>query len=40
VIGFEPIDGTLACDGVPLPAIVAAHGTPLYVYSGATMVSR
>jgi diaminopimelate decarboxylase len=40
VIGFERIDGTLACDGVPLPAIASAHGTPLYVYSAATVVSR
>jgi diaminopimelate decarboxylase len=40
VIGFQRIDGTLACDGVPLPGIAAAHGTPLYVYSAATIVSR
>jgi diaminopimelate decarboxylase len=40
VIGFQRLDGTLACDGVPLPAIAAAHGTPLYVYSAATIVSR
>lgn len=40
MIGFQRIDGTLACDGVPLPGIAAAHGTPLYVYSAATIVSR
>jgi diaminopimelate decarboxylase len=40
VIGFQRIDGTLACDGVSLPGIAAAHGTPLYVYSAATIVSR
>jgi diaminopimelate decarboxylase len=40
VTGFERINGTLACDGVPLPPIVAAAGTPLYVYSAATIVSR
>jgi diaminopimelate decarboxylase len=40
VIGFQRIDGTLACDGVPLPALAAAHRTPLYVYSAATIVSR
>jgi diaminopimelate decarboxylase len=40
VIGFERIDGTLTCDGVPLQAIAAAAGTPLYVYSAATIVSR
>jgi diaminopimelate decarboxylase len=40
VIGFQRIDGTLACDGVPLPAIASSAGTPLYVYSAATIVSR
>jgi diaminopimelate decarboxylase len=40
VIGFQRLNGTLACDGVPLPAIAAAQGTPLYVYSAATIVSR
>ena len=38
--GFQRLKGTLACDGVPLPAIAAAEGTPLYVYSAATIVSR
>jgi len=28
-------DGTLTCDGVPLPEIAAAHGTPTFVYSAA-----
>ena len=40
MIGFQRLNGTLACDGVPLPAIAAAQGTPLYVYSAATIVSR
>jgi diaminopimelate decarboxylase len=40
VIGFQRLDGTLACDGVPLPALAAAHRTPLYVYSAATIASR
>jgi diaminopimelate decarboxylase len=40
VIGFHRLDGTLACDGVPLPGIAAAQGTPLYVYSAATIASR
>jgi diaminopimelate decarboxylase len=40
VIGFQRLDGTLACDGVPLPALAAAYHTPLYVYSAATIVSR
>jgi diaminopimelate decarboxylase len=40
VIGFQRLDGTLACDGVPLPALAAAHRTPLYVYSAATIVTR
>ena len=28
------------CDGVPLASIAAAHGTPLYVYSAATIADR
>ena len=40
MIGFQRLDGTLACDGVPLPALAAAYRTPLYVYSAATIVSR
>ena len=38
--GFHRQDGTLACDGVPLSDIAASAGTPLYVYSAATIVSR
>ena len=38
--GFHRLEGTLACDGVPLPALAAAYRTPLYVYSAATIVSR
>ena len=30
----------LVCDGVPLAAIAAAEGTPLYVYSAATLRER
>ena len=30
----------LLCDGVPLAAIAAAEGTPLYVYSAATIAGR
>jgi len=30
----------LVCDGVPLADIASAHGTPLYVYSGAAIASR
>ncbi|MEO7275449.1 MAG: diaminopimelate decarboxylase [Vicinamibacterales bacterium] len=40
MIGFHRLEGTLACDGVPLPAIAAAVGTPVYVYSAATIASR
>jgi diaminopimelate decarboxylase len=40
VTGFERINGTLTCDGVPLPAVAAAEGTPLYVYSAATIAKR
>ncbi|HEV3486422.1 MAG TPA: hypothetical protein VG106_13510, partial [Vicinamibacterales bacterium] len=38
--GFYRQNDTLLCDGVPLPDITAAQGTPLYVYSAATIVSR
>ena len=31
---------TLVCDGVPLAAIAAAEGTPLYVYSAAVLRQR
>jgi diaminopimelate decarboxylase len=33
-------DGALLCDGVPLSRIAHAEGTPLYVYSAATIVER
>lgn len=35
---FEPKDGVLHCEAVPLPEIAARAGTPVYVYSTATMV--
>lgn len=38
--GFARQNGTLACDGVPLAGMAAAEGTPLYVYSAATVVAR
>ena len=34
---FELLDGELACEGVPLAAIAEAVGTPVYVYSSATL---
>ena len=34
---FQLRDGILHCEDVPLPAIAAAVGTPVYVYSSATM---
>jgi diaminopimelate decarboxylase len=37
---FARVDGRLTCDGVPLSEIAAAHGTPLYVYSAATIAER
>lgn len=38
--GFFRQAGALVCDGVPLADIAAAQGTPLYVYSAATIASR
>jgi diaminopimelate decarboxylase len=35
---FQLIDGEVHCEGVPLAAIASAVGTPVYVYSTATMV--
>lgn len=34
---FEPIDGVLHAENVPLPVIADAVGTPVYVYSRATL---
>lgn len=34
---FEILDGELACEGVPLRTIAEAVGTPVYVYSTATL---
>ncbi|HEY2431156.1 MAG TPA: diaminopimelate decarboxylase [Vicinamibacterales bacterium] len=38
--GFQREGRALACDGVALEPIAAAHGTPLYVYSAATIAAR
>lgn len=38
--GFREEQRELVCDGVPLSAIAAAEGTPLYVYSAATLRER
>ena len=38
--GFFRQQGTLTCDGVPLTAIAASEGTPVYVYSAATVAER
>lgn len=40
MLGFFRERDTLVCDGVPLDALAAAHGTPLYVYSAATIRAR
>jgi diaminopimelate decarboxylase len=37
---FERIASTLHCDGVSLAELAETHGTPLYVYSGATIEQR
>jgi diaminopimelate decarboxylase len=39
-VSFSRQQGSLACDGVSLSDVAAAHGTPLYVYSAATIASR
>jgi diaminopimelate decarboxylase len=40
VTGFFRQGPALVCDGVPLADLATAHGTPLYVYSAATIASR
>jgi diaminopimelate decarboxylase len=40
VTGFLRQQGSLTCDGVPLADIADAHGTPVYVYSAATIAER
>jgi diaminopimelate decarboxylase len=40
VIGFSRAAQQLVCDGVPLPAIAEAEGTPVYVYSAAVLRER
>jgi diaminopimelate decarboxylase len=40
VSGFSTANGTLLCDGVSLSRIAESEGTPLYVYSAATIVDR
>jgi diaminopimelate decarboxylase len=37
---FDRISGALHCEGVPLADLAAAYGTPLYVYSAATIAER
>jgi diaminopimelate decarboxylase len=39
-VSFPRENGVLTCDGVPLDELAAEHGTPLYVYSASTIVSR
>ena len=40
MIGFSRTSEVLTCDGVPLSAIAEAEGTPVYVYSAATLRHR
>ena len=37
---FNLLDGQLHCEGVPLVDIATAVGTPVYVYSTATLVRQ
>jgi diaminopimelate decarboxylase len=39
-VSFSRQQGSLACDGVSLSDVAAAHGTPLYVYSASTIAAR
>jgi diaminopimelate decarboxylase len=39
-IGFNQTANQLVCDGVPLVDLASAAGTPLYVYSAATLRAR
>src|SRR3981081_3845764 len=39
-VGFYREQNELVCDGVSLAAIAAAEGTPLYVYSAASLRER
>ena len=38
--GFPRVGGELRCEGVPLSRVAAAVGTPVYVYSAATIRDR
>jgi diaminopimelate decarboxylase len=40
VTAFDRAGGALRCDGVPLADLAATWGTPLYVYSAATIEAR
>ena len=40
MIGFHRVGNALVCDGVSLEPVAAAHGTPLYIYSAATVSAR
>lgn len=39
-MAFDRVEGRLTCDGVSLDAIAAAAGTPVHVYSAATILER
>jgi diaminopimelate decarboxylase len=39
-VGFYRAQTELVCDGVPISAIAATEGTPVYVYSAATLRAR
>src|SRR5882672_220563 len=38
--GFSRVDGVMRCEGVPLDRIAREVGTPVYVYSSATIRDR
>src|SRR6185436_9936671 len=40
VAGFTRQQGVLVCDGVSLPMIAAAVGTPVHVYSASLLAER
>lgn len=39
-MGFERVNGTLTCDGISVEKLANLNGTPLYIYSGETLLTN